>query len=124
MAEETEFLHIDREEAWQAALDAGGRRPERRERARYRPDRGPREAVEFETIYPSDSAKAPQANVKLDARLTLELGQAVVASQTFAASRKAASADLPDVVDAYNQALAAVLSDLIPWTLKTPPRTS
>jgi ABC-type uncharacterized transport system auxiliary subunit len=64
------------------------------------------------------------ASVKLDARLTLELGQAVVASQTFAASRKAASADLPDVVDAYNQALAAVLSDLIPWTLKTPPRTS
>jgi ABC-type uncharacterized transport system auxiliary subunit len=48
----------------------------------------------------------------------------VVASQTFAANRKAASADLPDVVDAYNQAPAAVLSDLIPRTLKTPPRTS
>jgi cholesterol transport system auxiliary component len=80
--------------------------------------------IEFEAVYPTGGAKLPETSVKLDARPTQELGQAVVASQTFAASRKAASADLPDVVDAYNQALAAVLSDLIPWTLKTPPRTS
>jgi cholesterol transport system auxiliary component len=66
----------------------------------------------------------PDASVKLDARLTEELGQAVVASQTFAASRRATSADLPDVVEAYDQALAAVLTDLIPWTLKTPAKSS
>jgi cholesterol transport system auxiliary component len=80
--------------------------------------------IEFEAVYPTGGAKLPETSVKLDARLTQELGQAVVASQTFAASRPAASADLPEVVEAYNQALAAVLSDLIPWTLKTPPNTS
>jgi hypothetical protein len=37
---------------------------------------------------------------------------------------QAASADLSDVVDAYNQALVAVLTDLIPGTLKAAPRTS
>jgi cholesterol transport system auxiliary component len=80
--------------------------------------------IEFEAVYPAGGAKVPEARVKLDARLSEELGQAVVASQTFAASRKAASADLPDVVEAYDQALAAVLTDLIPWTLKTPAKTS
>jgi ABC-type uncharacterized transport system auxiliary subunit len=65
----------------------------------------------------------PEARVKLDARVTEELGQAVVAPQTFAASRQAASADLPDVVEAYNQALAAVSTDLIPGPSKTPSKT-
>jgi ABC-type uncharacterized transport system auxiliary subunit len=77
--------------------------------------------VEFEALYP-DGAKAPEAHVKLDANLTQELGQNVVASQTFAATRQAASVAVPDVVDAFN--LDTVLRDLVPWTLNTPPATS
>ena len=79
--------------------------------------------AQFEAVYP-DRAKAPEVQVKLDATLTRELSQNVVASQTFAATRQAASAAVPDVVDAYNRALDAVLKDLIPWTLHTPTTTS
>ena len=77
----------------------------------------------FEAVYP-DGAEVPEARVKLDATLTRELGQQVVGTQSFEASRKAASPALPDVVAAYDQALAAVLRDLVAWTLQTPPQTS
>jgi cholesterol transport system auxiliary component len=78
---------------------------------------------EFEAVYP-DGAKAPEVRVKLDATLVKELGGDVVGSRDFAASRQAASVAVPDVVNAFNRATDAVLSDLVTWTLKTPPATS
>jgi cholesterol transport system auxiliary component len=79
--------------------------------------------AEFEAVYP-DAAKVPEARVKLDATLSRELGQQVVGSKTFAASREATSAAVPDVVEAYDQALDAILRDLVAWTLTTPPAGS
>ena len=79
--------------------------------------------AEFEAVYP-DGAEVPEARVKLDATLTEEFGQQVLGSKTFAASREATSAAVPDVIEAYDQALDAILRDLVAWTLTTPPATS
>jgi cholesterol transport system auxiliary component len=79
--------------------------------------------AEFEAVYP-DGAKVPEVRVKLDATLVKELGEDVVASRDFVASRQAASVVVPDVVNAYNRALDAVLRDLVGWTLTAPPATS
>jgi len=79
--------------------------------------------AEFEAVYP-EGANVPEARVRLEATLTRELGQQVVGSKTFGASRQAASAAVADVVQAYDQALDAVLRDLVAWTLQTPPPTS
>jgi cholesterol transport system auxiliary component len=78
---------------------------------------------EFEAVYP-DGAKVPDVRIRLNATLVKELGGDVVGSRDFAASRQAASVAIPDVVNAYKRATDAVLSDLVMWTLKTPPATS
>ena len=79
--------------------------------------------AEFEAVYP-DGAEVPEVRVRIDATLVRELGQDVVASRDFEASREAASVAVADVVKAYNQALDTVLRDLVWWTLTAPQATS
>jgi len=43
----------------------------------------------------------------------------VVASRTFLQARPAASTEIPDVVQAFEQALEAITGDLAGWTLRS-----
>jgi cholesterol transport system auxiliary component len=78
--------------------------------------------AEFEAVYPN-GAEVPEARVRIEATLVKELGQDVVASRDFEASREAASVAVADVVKAYNRALDTVLRDLVSWTLRAPQAT-
>lgn len=77
------------------------------------------ELVDFEAVYPDD-AEVPEARVGLRATLIEQPGQDVVGSRTFSASVRAASARVPDVIEAFDEAMHRVLRDLVEWTLTAP----
>lgn len=77
------------------------------------------ELVDFEAVYPDD-AEVPEARVGLRATLIEQPGQDVVGSRTFEAAVRAASVEVPDVIEAFDEALNQVLRDLVEWTLTAP----
>ena len=71
----------------------------------------------FESDYAG--AAVPSATIQVSAKLVHLASQQVVASRTFLQARPAASTEIPDVVQAFEQALEAITGDLAGWTLRS-----
>jgi len=69
----------------------------------------------FEADYAG--ASVPSAVIELNAKLLDVRDQRVVASRTFNQSRPAASTDVAQVTQAFNQALQQLAGEIIGWTL-------
>jgi cholesterol transport system auxiliary component len=77
--------------------------------------------VSFETIYPPGSGM-PEVHVRIHANLLAIPGGSTLASRGFAAAARPQSPTLPHVIEAFDQATAEVVQNLIRWTLTTPRR--
>ncbi|GAB3098485.1 ABC-type transport auxiliary lipoprotein family protein [Lysobacter terrae] len=71
----------------------------------------------FESDY--GGAAVPSATIEVTAKLLHVKDQQLAGSRTFLQVRPAASTAVPDVVAAFDQALAAVTGELAGWTLAT-----
>jgi cholesterol transport system auxiliary component len=71
----------------------------------------------FESDYAG--AGVPTATIEVTAKLLHMGDQQLAGSRTFLQTRTARSTAVPDVVDAFEQALVAVGGDLAGWTLTT-----
>jgi cholesterol transport system auxiliary component len=73
-------------------------------------------------LYHDATVDPGSGRVALTAELTDPARRTLVARRSFAASASAASYDAPGAVQALNQALGAVLDELVPWVDETAPR--
>jgi cholesterol transport system auxiliary component len=71
----------------------------------------------FESDYAG--AALPAATIEVTVKLLHEKDQQLAGSHTFLQTRPASSAKVPDVVDAFDQALVAIGADIAGWTLRT-----
>ncbi len=69
----------------------------------------------FESDY--NGAPVPSATIEVTAKLLHLKGQQLAGSHTFRQAVPAASASVPDVVEAFDDALAAIVGELAGWTL-------
>lgn len=70
----------------------------------------------FESDYAGD-AQLPSATIEVNAKLMHNGDQKVVASRTFLQARPAATTAVPEVVDAFDQALRTITGEIAGWTL-------
>jgi cholesterol transport system auxiliary component len=63
---------------------------------------------------------APEARVSITAQIATAHGRKLVATRTVAQDVPASANSVPAVVDAFNQALAAVATEIVAWTLSQP----
>lgn len=74
----------------------------------------------FESDYTSNAGGgAPAATIEVSAKLLHVKSQQVVAARTFLQAQPAAGTAVPEVVAAFEQALAIISRDLAGWTLAT-----
>lgn len=66
----------------------------------------------------------PSVHVQINAKLVSIPQRLIFANNTFEARANAAARDLEAVVNAFDDALGAVLKDLVEWTLRTLPAPS
>ncbi|MCI4567646.1 ABC-type transport auxiliary lipoprotein family protein [Lysobacter sp. CFH 32150] len=71
----------------------------------------------FESDYAGNAT--PAATIEVSAKLLHVKSQQVVASRTFLQAQPAAGTAVPEVVNAFEQALATISRDLAGWTLTT-----
>lgn len=71
----------------------------------------------FESDYTGSAT--PAATIEVSAKLLHVKSQQVVAARTFLQAQPAAGTAVPDVVAAFEQALATIARDLAGWTLTT-----
>ena len=71
----------------------------------------------FESDYAGNAT--PAATIEVSAKLLHVKSQQVVASRTFLQAQPAAGTAVPEVVDAFEQALATISRELAGWTLMT-----
>jgi cholesterol transport system auxiliary component len=71
----------------------------------------------FESDY--DGAAVPSATIEVTAKLLHVKDQQLAGSRTFLQAAPAATTAVPDVVAAFDQALAAMSGELAGWTLTT-----
>lgn len=69
----------------------------------------------FESDYAGRAV--PSATIEVSAKLMHSRDQRVVASRTFLVARPATGTAVPQVVDAFEEALAAVGAEIVGWTL-------
>lgn len=72
---------------------------------------------EFQTEY--SGAGAPDAHVRLNAKLVQMPQRTIIGSQRFTRRIPAKTDTLEDIVEAFDDALGKVLKELVTWTLKT-----
>jgi len=81
---------------------------------------------QFEAVY-TDAGRPPSIVVSLQAKLFERPSNRVVAMKLFRVSVPASSAQVPDVMTAFGNAITQSLSDIVGWTLVTgqanPPKT-
>lgn len=70
----------------------------------------------FESDYGQDAA-LPSATIEINAKLMHNADQKVVASRTFLQARPAATTAVPDVINAFDQALQTITGEIAGWTL-------
>ncbi len=73
------------------------------------------EVRRFESDYAGKAV--PEATIEVTAKLLYNRDQRLVASRTFLAAQPAAGTAVPQVVAAFEQALAVVSADIVGWTL-------
>ena len=61
----------------------------------------------------------PAVHVGINAKLVQMPRRAIIGSQSFEALAEAKADNMPDIIAAYDEALGAVLKDLVEWTLMT-----
>jgi len=71
----------------------------------------------FEADYAG--AATPQATIEVSAKLVRDEAAGVVASRTFVVAEPVSGTAVPQVVDAFDRALARVDRDIAGWTLST-----
>lgn len=71
----------------------------------------------FESDYAGQPV--PAAHIELNAKLLHTRDQRVVAARTFEQAVPAASTAVADVVDAFEQSLATITTDLVGWVLQS-----
>lgn len=71
---------------------------------------------QFEAVYGS-SAKIPDVVIQLHAKLLEYPSNRVITVRTFHATVPAASKDIPDVVQAFDQGLGTLNAEIMAWTL-------
>jgi cholesterol transport system auxiliary component len=77
------------------------------------------ELREFQADYSGDPQRTPaRARVRLNAKLVRMPGRTIVASQMFEQQAVAPRAGLAGTIAAFDAALAAMLADMVPWTLQ------
>jgi cholesterol transport system auxiliary component len=73
----------------------------------------------FEAFYDSPNA-APEVWVAMIARLVNPTGRNIVAHASFERRERAAANDMGHVVLAFDDALGAVMADIVVWTVRNP----
>src|ERR1700736_3971903 len=73
----------------------------------------------FEALYDSPNG-APEAWVAIIARLIDPAGRNIVAHTSFERRERAAANDVGRVVLAFDEALGAVIADIVVWTVRNP----
>ena len=77
------------------------------------------ELREFQAEY--FHGKPPVARVRIVARLVRQSDRQIVAGRGFERCARASADGLPEVVQAFDEALGGVLKSLVTWTLSVPP---
>lgn len=75
--------------------------------------------VTFEAAY-GQGSDVPEVRVRLNATLVAQPDESVVASRDFTATVTPGSAQVPDVMKAFDDATSEVLRDLVQWTVTAP----
>lgn len=78
------------------------------------------ELREFQAEYFEDG-KAPKVRVRLHLKLVRQPRQEIIAATTFHQVQVAEGRKMPQVIAAFDTALAEVLRDAVAWALTTPP---
>jgi cholesterol transport system auxiliary component len=73
----------------------------------------------FEALYDSPNG-APEVRVAIIARLVDPTGRTIVAHTSFERRERAAANDVGRVVLAFDEALGAVMADIVVWTVRNP----
>ncbi len=73
----------------------------------------------FEAVYTSPNG-APEAWVAITARLVNSAGRDIVAHASFERREKAAANDIGQIVLAFDEALGAVMAEIVVWTVRNP----
>jgi cholesterol transport system auxiliary component len=76
------------------------------------------ELREFQTEYRAGET-APRVRVRLNVKLIEQPRQEIIASRNFEHVEQPKSAAMPDVIDAFDEALGKVLRRTVEWTLAT-----
>jgi cholesterol transport system auxiliary component len=71
---------------------------------------------DFETRYDAGRGAAPTVLIRVHASLTQQHQRTLVSEQVFEASARASDNRVSAIVQAYDKALAQILSDLVGWT--------
>jgi cholesterol transport system auxiliary component len=73
----------------------------------------------FEAVYASPNA-APEVWVAIIARLVNSTGRNIVAHASFERRERAAANDIGRIVLAFDEALGAVMAEIVVWTVRNP----
>ena len=73
----------------------------------------------FEALYDSSNG-APEIWVEIIARLVDPAGRNILAHASFERRQRAAANDIPQIVLAFNEAVGAVMADILVWTVRNP----
>lgn len=93
-----------------------------RESVTLRPDYVLRtELREFQAEYHPEAQRPPLVRVRLVALLIRMPDRAIVASQSFERTERAAGPDMKAITAAFDEALGGVLKRLVEWTLRAVP---
>ena len=73
----------------------------------------------FEAVYDSPNG-APEIWVEIIARLVDPAGRNILAHASFERRQRAAANDIPQIVLAFDEAVGAVMADIVVWTVRNP----
>jgi cholesterol transport system auxiliary component len=73
----------------------------------------------FEAVYDSPNG-APEIWVEIIARLVDPAGRNILTHASFERRQRAAANDIPQIVLAFDEAVGAVMADIVVWTVRNP----
>jgi cholesterol transport system auxiliary component len=73
----------------------------------------------FEALYDSSSGP-PEVWVEIIARLVDPAGRNILAHASFERRQRATANDIPQIVAAFNEAVGAVMAEIVVWTVRNP----
>ena len=73
----------------------------------------------FEAVYDTPTGP-PEIWVVINVRLVNPASRDIVARTSFERRQRAAANNMPDIISAFNEALGAVMTDIVVWTVTNP----